>query len=160
MNKQEFLEQMRTALSGEVSPAVIQENMSYYDSYISEEMRKGRSEQEVMDELGDPRLIARTIIDTSGGGFGPSQQTYYEEQPRQSGDYQENYGGFGQESWGRQEEVRKRPWYQTVLTIALVVIIIGLVISLITGVVSILAPIAIPALLVLIIYRLIRGNQR
>lgn len=33
---------------------------------ICQEMNRGRSEQEVLEELGDPRLIARTILETSG----------------------------------------------------------------------------------------------
>lgn len=35
-------------------------------NYIRQEMNRGRSEQEVLEELGDPRLIARTILETSG----------------------------------------------------------------------------------------------
>lgn len=63
MNKQEFLDRLRTALTGEVSQPLISENVRYYDDYIMTEVRKGRSEDEVLIELGDPRLIAHTIID-------------------------------------------------------------------------------------------------
>lgn len=38
-----------------------------YRDYITGEIRKGRTEEQVMDDLGDPRLIARTIIETQGG---------------------------------------------------------------------------------------------
>ena len=82
MTKAEFLDTLRKALNGQVSPGVIAENLNYYDSYISGETRKGRSEQDILDELGDPRLIARTIIDAEGGpssyesGRGPSYDSY------------------------------------------------------------------------------------
>ena len=62
MTKYEFLEKMRHALANDLSAPIVQENVEYYDSYISEEMRKGRSETAVTEELGDPWAIARTII--------------------------------------------------------------------------------------------------
>lgn len=65
MTKQEFLSGLETALSGEVSQQVFLENMRYYRGYIEDELRKGRSEAEVLEELGSPRLIARTIIDAA-----------------------------------------------------------------------------------------------
>ena len=39
----------------------INEQIDYYDKYISDEIKKGKTEKEVIDELGDPRLIAKTI---------------------------------------------------------------------------------------------------
>ena len=37
--------------------------MRYYEDYIQSQVRSGRDEQQVLDELGDPRLIARTLLD-------------------------------------------------------------------------------------------------
>ncbi|MCD8084108.1 MAG: DUF1700 domain-containing protein, partial [Clostridiales bacterium] len=71
MNRGEFLQGLQNALSGNVPPAVVRENLSYYSGYIRDEMQKGRSEADVMEELGDPRLIARTIMDkTPNAGDG------------------------------------------------------------------------------------------
>ena len=67
MTKQEFLEKLRLALNGRVSPAQLMENLSYYEDYINTEIRKGKGEEEVLAGLGDPRLIARTIVETGGG---------------------------------------------------------------------------------------------
>ena len=67
MRKTEFLQELREALDGEVSVSVIQSNISYYDQYISQEAAKGRREEEVIEEIGSPRLIAKTIIDSSEG---------------------------------------------------------------------------------------------
>ena len=66
MTKFEFSEKLRKALSGRVSHVVVNENVAYYERYIDTEIKKGRSEKEVLEELGDPRLIAKTIIDTAG----------------------------------------------------------------------------------------------
>ncbi len=65
MLEKEFLEELENALSGSLSPALVNENIRFYEEYIETEKRKGRNEWEIMDELGDPRLIARTIIDTA-----------------------------------------------------------------------------------------------
>lgn len=65
MTRFEFTERLRKALSGRVSHSVVNENVAYYENYIDTEIKKGRSEKEVLEELGDPRLIARTIIDTT-----------------------------------------------------------------------------------------------
>ena len=67
MTTREFIMLMESSLRGEVSEAVIQENINYYEGYIREQIAAGRNEQEVLEMLGDPRLIARTIIDTNGG---------------------------------------------------------------------------------------------
>ena len=66
MTKSEFLEGLRRALFSTGSNELINENINYYSSYIDEEIRKGRSEEEVVGELGDPRLLARSIKDAAG----------------------------------------------------------------------------------------------
>ena len=62
MTKRQFMEELRSSLEGMVSQAVIQENMNYYEDYINEQIRNGKNEQDVLNELGSPRLIARSII--------------------------------------------------------------------------------------------------
>ena len=65
MTKQDFLDRLRMALSGRVSPSLVEENVVYYEDYINTQIRLGKSEAMVMDSLGDPRLIAKTIITTN-----------------------------------------------------------------------------------------------
>lgn len=66
MNKEAFIDTLRRALYGKVSDYELTDHVRYYEDYIRQEMNRGRSEQEVLEELGDPRLIARTILETSG----------------------------------------------------------------------------------------------
>lgn len=66
MNKELFINTLSRALYGKVDDYTLSEHIRYYENYISQEIAKGRSEQEVLDELGDPRLIAKTILDASG----------------------------------------------------------------------------------------------
>lgn len=78
MNTGEFLSRLEDALRGKVSNQVIEANLQYYRDYITGEIRKGRTEEQVMDDLGDPRLIARTIIETQGGsGAGAGKRKFF-----------------------------------------------------------------------------------
>lgn len=67
MTKQEFLEELKNALMGEVPAEVMMDSYRYYSTYIDDEVRKGRTEKEVLDELGKPSLIARSIVTAQSG---------------------------------------------------------------------------------------------
>ena len=62
MTKQEFLDGLRRSLSGGLEAAQINEHIRYYSDYIDSEIRRGVAEEEVMASLGDPRLIAKTLL--------------------------------------------------------------------------------------------------
>lgn len=74
MTRDKFLQELRIALQGRVSQKEVNEQLRYYENYIIEESRKGKTEEEVLAELGNPRLIAKTIFDTCG------EEGYYEGQ--------------------------------------------------------------------------------
>lgn len=61
MSREEFLKILRESLSMSLENDAINEQLDYYDRYILDEVEKGRTEKEVIEELGDPRLIAKTI---------------------------------------------------------------------------------------------------
>ena len=75
MTKAEFLEMMEQKLTGELDEHTVGKTLRYYSEYIDSEMRKGKTEQEVMEDLGSPLLIARTILDTQGNGTANFSQT-------------------------------------------------------------------------------------
>lgn len=62
MNKREFVDRLRTFLSGRIAPAQVEENARYYEDYINTQIRLGETEENVLRSLGDPRLIARSIV--------------------------------------------------------------------------------------------------
>lgn len=65
MNREEFLRQFQEALEGKVSERVMSENVTYYRDYINHEVNCGKSEEDVLRALGDPRLLAKTIEESS-----------------------------------------------------------------------------------------------
>ena len=75
MNRAEFLEILRSQLAGQMQEGKAAAHVRYYEDYIQSQVRSGHSEQEVLEKLGDPRLIAKTLIDTDEG----SEQEEYGE---------------------------------------------------------------------------------
>lgn len=71
MSKHEFLEQLRDYLSEQLPENAVRGHIDYYKHYIENEIRGGRREAAVISELGDPRLLGRTIIDagTAAGSY-------------------------------------------------------------------------------------------
>ena len=69
MNRKEFLEILRSQLAGQMQEGKAAAHIRYYEDYIQSQVRGGRSEQEVLQELGDPHLIAKTLIDTDDGKY-------------------------------------------------------------------------------------------
>lgn len=63
MNKFDFINDLKEKLKGHVSDSVLDAKIEYYENYINDEINKGRNENDVINELGDPKLIAKTIID-------------------------------------------------------------------------------------------------
>ena len=97
MNRDEFLRTLREALAGEVAPNIIEENVRYYDAYITDEVRKGRREEDVIEELGGARVIARTIMDVAAAGGDAGAEDPYGEAAQESA-YQGRGGSYRRSS--------------------------------------------------------------
>ena len=152
MTRSEFLEKLRSALGNDLSGSVIQENVDYYNNYIQEEVNKGRSEAEVIEELGDPWVIARTIIDSIEG---------QKEVKSQRQTYDSGYEGYGQDTgdYGNNVHVFRMEGWKKVLLILGVIGVLILIVAVIGGIISLLAPIIIPALLIIVLIQIL-SNRR
>ena len=64
MSKQEFTDGLRRSLYTIQDYTYVNDTISYYENYIEAQIRMGKTEEEVMQELGDPRLIAKSILAT------------------------------------------------------------------------------------------------
>lgn len=157
MNRQEFIDRLRAALNGRISPALVAENINFYEDYINVEIRKGKTEKEVLQSLGDPRLIARTIVETNGGdGSNAYQSADYQETGYQESGYQESgYQKSGYRENNYQDTAKKihiPGWLWAVIAIVIVVLVVSAVFSIL----SFLLPILIPILFVLFFVKLFR----
>ncbi len=67
MTRQEFLDELKTILTGQIPPEAMLDAYRYYSDYIDSEVRNGKTEEQVTQELGKPSLIAKSIIAAQEG---------------------------------------------------------------------------------------------
>ena len=158
---------LKSELEGRVPYSVIQENLRYYDSYIMEEAAKGQTEDEVIESLGGPRIIARTIVDAAldtedrPDGFdsfeseasyrsGPAGSSQEEREPFRGKKPEVHYVDFGK-------------WYVRLIAGLVVFLVIFLVMTVFFGIMGlagwILSYIC-PVLLVMLAVWMFRGPRR
>ena len=129
MTRAEFLEELRLALQGNVSQVQVNENLRYYENYIIEQSRKGKTEEQVIEELGNPRLIARTIIDTTEQMGNTYDESYYEN-PKEE---KSNHSGFhmNQKDDGKWDirygRFRINSWYGILLGILIMIVVLFII---------------------------------
>lgn len=61
MSKYEFMNQLKMALEGQIPEKEVFSYLSYYEDYFKQNQTR---EKEVIEELGEPRLLAKTIIES------------------------------------------------------------------------------------------------
>ncbi|MGN1146982.1 MAG: DUF1700 domain-containing protein [Lachnospiraceae bacterium] len=151
MTKQEFLDSLRAALASRVNASMVAENVRYYEDYINTQMRMGKSEEEVLKELGDPRLLARSIAEANKhAGTGQAQDVDYR---NVNGD--NNGQGYGRNTGYHSQTFRMPGW----LIAVIVIIVIVLILSAVFSVLSFLAPVLLPILCVLLLVRVFRHTS-
>lgn len=149
MNRTEFLDTLRSQLSGQMHEGKVAAHVRYYEDYIQSQVRSGRDEQQVLDELGDPRLIARTLLDTDVD----NGQLDYEEYSTYSDDAQNTQSS----SRNHVHVWRFDTWYSKLLAILILLIILFLVFHILTVVLPVFIMVALIMLAISII-RNIRGS--
>ena len=140
MSKREFLDELRMALASRVSTQEVTEHIRYYEDYINTQVRMGKTEAQVVAELGDPRLLARNIAESKKYASGEKAGNYHA--------YEGNTAapeGKSNKSYG---------WIIALVIFLCLFLIFGLVFS----VLSFLAPILIPILLVVLLVKLVVKN--
>ncbi len=95
MNKTEFLGGLAEKLSEDLSPDAVEEQVNYYRGYIDGELSKGRSEEDITFDLGDPILIARNIVE-SPQSYRVNTTSSYEQGMTES-EYKDTRGLAGEE---------------------------------------------------------------
>lgn len=153
MTKQDFLEELKNALSGEVPAEVLMDSYRYYANYIEEELRNGRREEEILEELGKPSLIARSII-AAQAGERVADVEYMEDGTTRK--------VRRKDADGKQEKTTRihrefvfdfNSWYARVLYVAIIILILMIVLSLLKFGLWVLVTFGIPILIILgIIY--------
>lgn len=156
MTKGEFLEKLKEALENDLSSYEVQENLEYYRSYINEETARGRGEEAVLEELGDPWVIAQSVIDMAEHRRGDGERTG-------AGESAENYwnemAGRRQYSGTQIHTFRADAWWKKLLLVLGIIGIVLIVFAVIGGLLSLILPVAVPILLVVWLFRIF-GQRR
>ena len=145
MDKLEFLNRLRMALSGSVPVQVVQENVNYYENYINSQVRMGYSEEEVLYSLGDPRLIAKSIISANESNNAKNRSNSYQDIYEQE--------QYVQERQSTELRVKGMPGW---LKIAITCLVIVGIIKIIATVLSVLLPLVFPIMLIYFLVKLFR----
>lgn len=150
MDKKEFIEKLQRSLASGLGSSQVADNVRYYQDYIESEIRKGKSEEEVISNLGDPRLLAKSIIEANkrtGESYG-SNREYDDEVADKSGN--KNYRRIF-------DYIFMLPGWLIALIVCVAVIII---IGLLTSLISYFAPVILAVLAVLLIVKILQGNKK
>ncbi len=148
MSKQEFVDKLRAALSGRVSASLVEENVAYYEEYINTQVRLGHAESAVLAGLGDPRLIAKSIITANNGEIKVENYSYTETKQERS------YGNNDYYTETREHQYPKLVRVPGWVWILVVILILVLIFSAIFSLISLLLPIMPLALVIFFLIKL------
>ena len=144
MNKTEFLDILYNQLSGQMPEGSVAAHVQYYRNYIEDEQQKGRTETDILNDLGDPRLIARTLLDTEVGAGNPQNGSTYSAIYNEADSYYNKYDS----SDSARGHVKKHSfkldlstWYGKVAVILIAAVILLLLVTIL----GILIPVVIVA---------------
>lgn len=179
MGKREFLEVLGEKLLEELPRSMVTNHLQYYENYINSEIAKGRASSEVMEELGNPILIAHTIINTETGesyqgyvedadfveieeaseendkGF-TEKNVEYEYAQVHTEDEQEPYGNVYKSSKDALDKKQKMGCMISAVAVVLVVLVI---LSLLGGLISLLLPIILPIVIIGFVLSFFSGKK-
>lgn len=156
MSKEEFLRNLQESLAGAVPVQTIRENLRYYDDYLTAEMAKGRTVDDIVAEIGDAKLIARSIIDaTPGSGEGAYETAdYTDSSAGTGGGPNQSKSSYGS---GNIHYYNLNKWYYKLLAVVLVVVIVTVVLTVVGGILSLVIPLLPVIGLVILIMWFVRG---
>lgn len=159
MTKKQFLEELREALRGEIAESEIKANLEYYNDYITESTQKGRNEQQIFEEIGNPQWIARTIIDSYEKSGKNSRSEYNETvyEDKESSYYREDKKEQRKRKWMEKftkYTINGFPWYYKIFGILLLILVLLIVFYVGAFIFSVVVGIAVPALIIYGIWKI------
>ncbi|MFA9466141.1 MAG: hypothetical protein ACERKN_17835 [Velocimicrobium sp.] len=154
MSRNEFLLKLQEVLSGEIPQYDIDGYIQYYREYLTNPS-DGKTEEEKLKELGDPRLIAKTIIDTA-----ESKSNSFDQKNTQS-----DFDSFDENTnEGAERDFRTQifswdglMWYQKVFAVIIGILIVIAILGIVIVGVNLFFSIILPILIVVFLIRLVIG---
>ncbi len=158
MDRGEFLSLLRESLEGLIPLDEVEKNIDFYKEYFDE---SGRPDSEVTQELGDPRLIARTIIEAYKASKGPMAD-YYTEQARS--EYSRGYSGqygSGEEAEETSGQYGRSPkWYERAAFWGSLILVLSVILVIAFAVVGVFVAYILPVLLLILLIKFLSDHFR
>ena len=146
MTKQEFLDGLRRSLVSGLEASEVNEHINYYSQYIDSQIRMGIPEEEVMASLGEPRLIAKTLLGME------DMECVTEEYVEDEGVKDENYRYFNFNG----KTIKLPGWLFTILVCVVSFFVLTFVFALLTR----LLPFFFMIMFGIMVYRFVRNIFR
>jgi uncharacterized membrane protein len=137
MNRQSFITELRAYLTGKVDTLVIEETISYYQDYFDQTMKEGLSEEAIAEQLGNPRLLGKTIVQTQQNRTSSVEQENEESRQNDHNPSGNGYRLFNLPKW-------------SFILILICVIIVS--IMLLTSIISLFLYLLVPIIIILALY--------
>lgn len=144
MNREKFLKELEKYLS-ELDSNEKKAVISFYSDYFDKQTAMGKTEEQVIDELGEPRLLAKSIKENyknKGNSYDDSIPGRFDESRRKK---------------FKSTTINIDSWYSKLIAIVLGILAILLVVAIIAGLLAIFVKIVIPVLIILIIVSVIKN---
>lgn len=141
MDKKQFLAELKKHLSG-MSQDEITDVMDFYKTYFEKELINGRTEDEIIKELGSPLLLAKSIK-TSSKSYNEYDKSY---KNQESTDNAEN---------DKVESIKTKfnRIKNKVIIATMIIVIVSIILAITAGVIALAVKVAVPILVILgIIY--------
>lgn len=162
MTKNIFLDELSSCLLGEVTSDEYQESMKYYSDYIESRVRDGENEEYVVGSIGNPRLIAKTIIETNNTKHNSSSKDKEEKSKnkQQKQKYNKHKGfSMSRDTDGKWDirigKLKLNTWYGKIIVALALVLLLAIIFALLSGIVYILLVFVLPVLIVAAVVYLI-----
>lgn len=156
MNKLEFLNGLRQALVLKMDENKIQEQIKYYEDYIESEVHQGRTEAEVVAELGDPWILAKNLATNS-----VEESVYIQHETlNEYGDVESEHRTEGRNAKGKSFVWKSNSTLGCWIFAIIFILIVFGILYLLVGAVSVLAPYLVPIIIVMIIVRFIQKRMK
>ena len=148
MTKYEFINKLKAALENELDNTAVLGHINYYTDYINSEIQNGRSESDVISELGDPWAIAKNIISIEATDS-DSYNEYSDISSNQDAHHKQGTGPnvhiFGIDSW----------WKKLLLFLGIIGVVM-IIFTIISGLISFIAPFILPVIIISFVMKLFK----
>lgn len=145
MSRREFLDTLGRRLRQELSQDEVRVHIQYYEQYLNEKISQGISEEDAVAQLGDPLLIAKTIMDVRESSTEQTQDAYERQDEKKS-------TGYGS---GRHHlEMNSRG--SCLIMVLIGVLILAAVFWVLKSAISFLMPVIAPVVVVMLVISLIK----